>query len=134
MPGFLYADDLVLSGKSEEDLKAMVGRFIEVCKRKGVKGYAGKSKVMLLGGEEGLDYEVCVNRIRLEHVSEFKYMVLFWMNQVQMTRSVVGRRQVGGGLQVLLGLWLMLGICSLSVLGSCMSHCWCLFVHMVMRK
>ena len=29
---------------------------------------------MLLGEEEGLDYEVCVNRIRLEDFSQFKYL------------------------------------------------------------
>ena len=29
---------------------------------------------MVLGGEEGLECEVCVDGIRLEHVSEFKYL------------------------------------------------------------
>ena len=38
LPGFLYADDLVLYVESEEDLKAMVGRFIKVCRRRGLKG------------------------------------------------------------------------------------------------
>ena len=33
LPGFLYADNLVLHGESEEDLRAMVGHFFEVCKR-----------------------------------------------------------------------------------------------------
>ena len=32
--GLLCADDLLLWGESEEDLKAMVGLFIEVCRRK----------------------------------------------------------------------------------------------------
>ena len=32
---------------------------------------------------------------------------------------------------MLLGLWLMLGVCSLSELRSCMSNCWCLFLRMV---
>ena len=53
---------------------AMVGRFAEVCRRRDIKVNRGKSKVMLLGGEEGLDSEVCVDGIRLEHVSEFKYL------------------------------------------------------------
>ena len=35
---------------------------------------------------------------------------------------------------MLLGFWLMLGVCSLSVLGSCMNHCWCLFSRMVWRE
>ena len=62
MPCLLYADDLVLYGESEKDLRAIVGRFIEMCRRRGLKFNAGKSKVMLLGGEEGLVCEVCVNR------------------------------------------------------------------------
>ena len=49
-----------------------MGRFIDMCRRRGLKINAGKSEVMLLGGEEGSECEVCVNGIRLEHVSEFK--------------------------------------------------------------
>ena len=30
LPGLLYADDLILFGESEEDLSAMVGRFVDV--------------------------------------------------------------------------------------------------------
>ena len=44
---------------------------------------------------------------------------VFWTNQVQMRQWVVGRCRVGGGLQVQLDLWLMIGLCSLSMLGSC---------------
>ena len=50
MPAHLYADDLVLCGESGEDLRAMVGRFVEVCRRRGLRVNAGKSKVMVLGG------------------------------------------------------------------------------------
>ena len=35
---------------------------------------AGKSRVMVLGGEEGLEWEVHVDGVRLEHVLEFKYL------------------------------------------------------------
>ena len=58
LPGLLYGDDLVLCSKSEEDLRVMVGRFAEVCRRRGLKANAGKSKVMVLGWEEGLEGEV----------------------------------------------------------------------------
>ena len=54
MPVLLYADDLVLCGESEEGLRAMVGCFIEVCKRRALIFSAGKSKVMELNGEEEL--------------------------------------------------------------------------------
>ena len=50
-----------------------MGRFVEVCRR-GLKVNAGKRKVIVLGREEGLEYEVCVDGIRLGHVSEFKYL------------------------------------------------------------
>ena len=33
LPGILYADDLVLRSESEEDLRAILARFIEVCRR-----------------------------------------------------------------------------------------------------
>ena len=74
LPGFLYADDLVLCSESVEDLRAMVGRFAEVCRRRGLKVNVGKSKVLELGGKEELGCEVCVGEIHLRHVSEFKYL------------------------------------------------------------
>ena len=43
----LYADDLVLCGESKEDLKVIVEWFAEVCRRRGLKINAGKSKVMV---------------------------------------------------------------------------------------
>ena len=64
----------VLYSKLEEDLRLMVGYFVEVCRRGGLKVNAGKSKVIMLGGEEGLECEVCVDGICLEYVSEFKYL------------------------------------------------------------
>ena len=67
LPGLLYTDDLVFCGESEEDLRAMVGCFVEVCRRRGLKVNAVKSKVMVLSREEGLECEVCVDRICLEH-------------------------------------------------------------------
>ena len=74
LPGLLHADDLVLCGESEENLRAMVERFAEVYKRRSLKVNIGKSKVMVLGGEEGLECEVCEDGIRLEHVLVFKYL------------------------------------------------------------
>ena len=34
LPDLLYADDLVLWGESEEDLRAIVGWFVELCRRR----------------------------------------------------------------------------------------------------
>ena len=73
LPDHLHTDDLILCGETEEDLRAMVGRFVEMCRRRSLKVNVGKRRMMILNGEEGLECEVYVDRIRLEHVSEFKY-------------------------------------------------------------
>ena len=64
LPGLLYADGLVLCGGSKEELRAMVGRFAEVCRRRRLKVSGGKIKVMVLNGKEGLEFEVSVDGIR----------------------------------------------------------------------
>ena len=46
--GLLYANGLVLCGESEEDLRAMVGWFVEVYGKRGLKVNAGKSKAMVM--------------------------------------------------------------------------------------
>ena len=69
--------------------------------------------MMALGGEEGLECEVCIDGICLEHVSKFKYLgcVLneFGTDEAVCSRKVGSERRVAG----VLGLWLMLGVCSL---------------------
>ena len=50
------------------------GGFVEVCRRRGLKVNTSKSKVMVLNGEERLEREVSIDGVRLEHVSEFKYL------------------------------------------------------------
>ena len=68
------ADNLVLCGELEEDLRVMGGWFVEVCKRRGMKVNAVKSKVMVMNGEEGLECEIHIDNDRLEHVSKYKYL------------------------------------------------------------
>ena len=53
-------------------MRAILGRFAEVCRRRGLKVNASKSKVMVLSGEQGLECEVHVDGVHLENVSEFK--------------------------------------------------------------
>ena len=100
LPGLLYANDLVQCDESEEDLRAIMGRFAEVCRRRGLKDNAGKSKVMVLNVEEGLECEVHVDGIRLDHVSKFKYLrcVLYESGSdgAECSRKAV----VGAGFQV----------------------------------
>ena len=52
----------------------MVVRFVEVCKTRGLKFNAGKTILMVLGGEDGLDRGICVDGIGLEDVSVLKYL------------------------------------------------------------
>ena len=90
MPGLLYEDDLVLCGELEEDLRAMVGRLVEACRRRGLKVNSGKSQVMVLGREEVLECEVCI--------SEFEYLgcvlVTSGKNETECSRKVLSWRRV----------------------------------------
>ena len=53
-------------------MRAMMGWFVKVCRRRGLKVNPGKSNVMVLNGEDGLECEVHVDGTHLGHVSEFK--------------------------------------------------------------
>ena len=96
LPGLLFADDLW--DESEEDLRAMVGRFVEICRRRGLKVNIGQSKVILLDGKVEFECEFCIDGIRLEYVSEFKYFECILdvssTNETKCSREV----RVGGGL------------------------------------
>ena len=72
----------------EEDLKTMMGRFAEVCRRRGLKTNAGKGRVMVLNREERLKCKICTDGICSAHVSEFKY---FGADGAECSRKV-GRR------------------------------------------
>ena len=69
----------------------MVERFVELCWRRVLKISIDKSKVMVLDGEEGFEYEIRVDEARLERISEFRYL------GCRMT-SFVGRERVGAKL------------------------------------
>ena len=43
--------------------------------RERCESQADKRKGMKLGGEEGLEWEICVDEAQLERVSEFNYLV-----------------------------------------------------------
>ena len=93
MPGLLYVDDLVLSGESEEHLRVMIGRFVEICERRGLKVCESKRKVKVLGGEERSIYEVIVDGSQIECI--LKGFVL----------DESGTSGVGGKLHWLSNLW-----------------------------
>ena len=67
-------------------------------KKRGLKANTGKNKVMVLGGEERLECKVCIDGIRLEHVSEFKYLGCVLdepgADESECSRKVASRRKV----------------------------------------
>ena len=83
----------------------IVGWFAEECRRRGLRVNAGKSKVMVLNGEEGLACEVHIDGIHLEHVLEFKYLGCF-LDELctagtECSRKVVRGRRVAGDIRSL---------------------------------
>ena len=80
----------------------MVRRFVEVCRRRELKVNAGKNKVMVMNGEEGLECGVHVGGVLLEHVSEFKYLGCVLeeagTNGAECSRKVGSGRRVAGTL------------------------------------
>ena len=54
--------------------RAIVGHFVEVCRRNGLKVIRCKNKAMILNREEKLECKILVDTMQLEPVSEFKYL------------------------------------------------------------
>ena len=68
-------------------------------------------------------------RIRLERVSGFKYVGCI-LNESGTDEAEWSGRRVAGAIRSLVNAMSL----QLSVLGSCTSHCWCLFLRMVVRQ
>ena len=49
---------MVLCDELNDNLRAIVGCFVKVCRRIGLEINVDESKVMVLNGEEGLEYQV----------------------------------------------------------------------------
>ena len=77
-------------------------RFVEVCRR-GLKVNAGKSKVMVMNGEEGLECEIHIDGICLKHVSEFKYLGCILEESgtegAECSRKAASERRVAGAIR-----------------------------------
>ena len=82
-----------------------MGHLVEVCRRRGLKVNADKSKVIVLGGEKGRECEIRVDGTRLEQVSEFKYLgcALNESNtdDAESLRKVPSGRKVAGAIRSL---------------------------------
>ena len=86
------------------------------------ENHAVKSKVIVLGGEEGLECEVCIYGICLEHFLVFKFLGCVLdesgTDEEECSRKVASGRRVAGAIRSLVN-----GI-----------YCWCLFLCMVVRQ
>ena len=82
-----------------------MGRFVEVCRRRGLKVNVGKSKGMALNGEEGLESEVHVDGVRLEHAYELKYLECLLdetgIDGAECIRKMASGRRVEGAIKSL---------------------------------
>ena len=74
-------------------------------RRRGLKVNPGKRKMMVLGGEEGLECKNCLDGIRLEHVSEFKHLGCVLdksgTDEAECSRKVANGRSVTGDIRSL---------------------------------
>ena len=77
----------------------------------------------MLGGEEWLDREVCVNWIRLEHISEFKYLGCVLdksgTDEVECSRKVASGRRVVGSIRSLVNARSLQLECARVIAGGC---------------
>ena len=103
-------------------------------RRRGLKVNADKSKVMVLNGEEGLECEVHVDGICLEHISEFKYLGCVLdesgTNGAECSRMVTSGRRVAGAIKSLVNVRNLQLDCA-RVLHETLL---CLFLCMVVRQ
>ena len=99
----------------------------KVFRRRGLKVTAGKGKVMVLGREEGLECKVCVYRIGLEHISEFKYLGCVLdksgTDEAECSRKVVSGRRIAGAIRSQVNARFLQ-----------LEYARCLFLHMVVRE
>ena len=99
-----------------------------MCRKRKVN--AGKSKVMVVV----IKSEIQVDGVRLEHVSEFRYLGCVLdeagTDGAKCSRKVANGRRVVGAIRSLV----MLGFCSLSVLESCMKHSLYLLLRIAVRQ
>ena len=70
-----------------------------------LKVNSGKNKVMVLNGEEALEWEFYLEKIRLEHVSEFEHLGCLLdesgTDGNECSREVVNGRRVAGAMRFL---------------------------------
>ena len=103
---FMFADDTLLVGDSEEKLDELVKEFGNVCNRRKLTVNVGKSKVMRIGkNREENELNVKLNDRRMEEVESYRYLGVDVSSDGRMNEEVSHRigeaRKVAGALQEL---------------------------------
>ena len=71
----MYADDLVILGKSEEELQTKLNQLSEYCKKWKLEINVGKTKCMVFSrGGRLCNTDLKVNDVKIENVKSFKYL------------------------------------------------------------
>ena len=93
-----------MCGESKEKLRAMV-YFLLRCVGERSESQCRQEQMMVLGWEEGLECEVYVDGINLEHVSEFKYLRCVLnesgTDEAECSRKMPSWRRVAGAIRSL---------------------------------
>ena len=78
IPGFFFADDMVLITESRADLEKQLSLLTDFCSKKQLEINADKTKIMIINGNDRdrLDFSIKINNDRqtLEVVDSFKYL------------------------------------------------------------
>ena len=80
IPGFFFADDMVLITESRADLEKQLSLLTDFCFKKQLEINADKTKIMIINGNDSnrLDWSIKINNDRqtLEVIDSFKYLCM----------------------------------------------------------
>jgi Reverse transcriptase (RNA-dependent DNA polymerase) len=70
----LFADDLVITASTEQDLQNNINTWNQMLQKHGMKINIQKTKVMMTSQEESETMNIIINNERIEQVDQFKYL------------------------------------------------------------
>ena len=89
-----YADDIILVGETEEEVREMLDALVEMCRKYKLEINVDKTKVMKIGKTEG-EMEVNLGNEQLEEVTAFKYLGFNFTNNMDNYRPIQERIKLG---------------------------------------
>ena len=89
-----YADDIILVGETEEEVKQMLDAMEEVCRKYKLEINVDKTKVMKIGRSEG-EMQINLGNELLEEVTAFKYLGFHFTNNMDNYKPIQERIKLG---------------------------------------